>query len=189
MGKKALVLVPMSAEARAALKQIEQWMDGFHSFLEDTLGDSEQNRKQVTRQAKRLASGEGVPHPRSSAVFMQGQPVTLGSDFLTLIDEAQAWEDKYGEDYGHGWLLRHPLKKLHLYQAFLASGGQCKAPEEPSKPSTPASTAQEETLGKRARPTKVRDETISKKETSKRARVNLEGRMSPVEAADPLGLI
>jgi hypothetical protein len=83
---------------------------------------------QVTRQATRLASGEGVPHPRASAVFMkahrappvpmsphctpppprpraspsppapltvvpgEGKPITLGDDFLALIDEAQEWE-------------------------------------------------------------------------------------------------
>jgi hypothetical protein len=75
----------------------------------------------VTKQITRLASGEGVPHPRASAVFMkaqhphcpsaspavlfaavlcgvesrllwQGQPITLGEDFLTMIDAAQEWE-------------------------------------------------------------------------------------------------
>jgi len=73
------------------------------------------------KQATKLVSGEGVPHPRANAVFMEDRPVSLGWDFLTLIDEAQEWEDENGEDYGHGWLLRHPIKKLHLFQAFVAN--------------------------------------------------------------------
>lgn len=50
--------------------------------------------------------------------FMKGKPVTPMSDIVELLKEAQKCEDKWGEDRGNGWLLRHPLKKLLLFQQF-----------------------------------------------------------------------
>jgi len=122
--KAKITLAPLSPTSRATLDKARPWLDDFRSFLENVLEDSEQNRRQVMKQATKLVSGEGVPHPRSSAVFMAGTAVKLGADFLELISMAVQWEKKYGEDYGHGWLLRHPLKKLHLYQAYVSRGGK-----------------------------------------------------------------
>ena len=80
------------------------------------------------KQATLMVTGQGVKHPRNkNAVFLSGRPVLLGSDFGALINEALEWEDKYGEDRGHGWLLRHPLKKLWLFQHYSAQ-------EAPSTP-------------------------------------------------------
>lgn len=41
------------------------------------------------------------------------------SDFIELLNEGQDYENKYGRDRGNGWLLRHPLKKLLLFQQFI----------------------------------------------------------------------
>ena len=83
-----------------------------------TLKNSEANARSVLRQARLLVGGAGVAHRYNDAapVFARGRKLTLGSNFTSLLDEAWEWENTYGEDYGHGWLLRHPIKKLMLFQ-------------------------------------------------------------------------
>jgi len=137
--KRKAPLAPLSDANRLALSAAEDWLGDFEHFLTHTLNDSDQNRRQVLKQATKLASGQGVPHPRAEATFHEGVVVTLGDDFLALIDEAQEWEDANGEDFGHGWLLRHPLKKLHIYQAFRSdrdskTQGKATTEEAPSPP-------------------------------------------------------
>ena len=41
------------------------------------------------------------------------------SDIVELMIEGQACEDKWGRDHGNGWLIKHPLKKLLLFQQFI----------------------------------------------------------------------
>ena len=50
--------------------------------------------------------------------FMKGKQVTPMSDIVELLNEAQKCENEWGADRGNGWLLRHPLKKLLLFQQF-----------------------------------------------------------------------
>ena len=52
-------------------------------------------------------------------VFRKGEPVTMQSDISAIIEDARDYEDQYGEDRGHGWLLNHPLRKLLFYQHYL----------------------------------------------------------------------
>ena len=116
--KKAVskkMLTPMTQEEKEKLESMKGTIDKFESFLIG-LGDSEQNRRQVLRQARKLLSGQGVEHPRNDAFFRRNDPVHLGCNFRDLISDAWDFENTYGEDYGHGWLLRHPLKKLWLFQ-------------------------------------------------------------------------
>ena len=40
-------------------------------------------------------------------------------DMIELMREGQECEDKWGKDHGNGWLISHPLKKLHLFQEFI----------------------------------------------------------------------
>ena len=98
--KRKLDLAPLSDEQREALSRSKGWLGDFEHFLTHTLGDSEQNRRQVIKQATKLASGQGVPHPRADATFRAGRAINLGDDFLEMRAEAQEWEDENGEDYG-----------------------------------------------------------------------------------------
>ena len=43
----------------------------------------------------------------------------MQSDISAIIDDARDYEDQYGEDRGHGWLLNHPLRKLLFSQHYL----------------------------------------------------------------------
>jgi hypothetical protein len=103
------------------------WLQGLENFLKDTelhtywfgRAASETNVARVMAQVRKLASGDGVPHPCASAVFMQGRPLTLGDDIRMLVEEAWQWLDVHGEDKGHGWLLNHPLKKVLAFQQHM----------------------------------------------------------------------
>ncbi|CAH0376842.1 unnamed protein product [Pelagomonas calceolata] len=92
------------------------WMgpDGEHPV-------SEQNRRSVIRQVRKLVSGEGVTYSYwpEGRVFRKDEPVTMQSDISAIIEDARDYEDQYGEDRGHGWLLNHPLRKLLFYQHYL----------------------------------------------------------------------
>ena len=101
--KRKQSLPPLSEANRKALDTAKDWLEDFEGFL--TTGEfavSDANRRSVVKQATKMVSGAGVPHPRADAIFLENQPVGLGSDFLALIDEAQEFEDTHGEDYGHG---------------------------------------------------------------------------------------
>ena len=103
------------------------WLQGLEDFLNDEIlhtywfgrAASETNIMRVMAQVRKLASGHGVPHPSSSAVFMQGRPLTLSSNIRALVEEAWEWLYTFGEDKGHGWLLNHPLKKALAYQQHM----------------------------------------------------------------------
>jgi hypothetical protein len=105
------------------------WLTGLQAFLLDAhlharwFGRvaSATNVERVMAQVRKLASGNGVDHPRSDATFMRGRPLDLASNVPSLIDEAWEWLNEYGADLGNGWLLNHPLKKVHIYQQHLAS--------------------------------------------------------------------
>jgi hypothetical protein len=115
-------LAPPTAEQRALLDAADGWLEEFRMWLV-TPTDlhkpvSEDNRRQVMRAARALASGAGIGyrHWPSSVVFCAGRPISLGSDFLDLILEGQALEEQHGRDRGNGWLFKHACKKLWLFQ-------------------------------------------------------------------------
>ena len=90
-------------------------------------------------------SGEGVTYAYwpDGVVFRKGEPVTMQSDISAIIEDARDYEDQYGEDRGHGWLLNHPLRKLLFYQHYLDTKARlapaAKAP--PAKPTKAAPAA------------------------------------------------
>lgn len=51
--------------------------------------------------------------------FHQDQTVTLEMDCDALMQKARRYEYDYGEDKGHGWLLRHPIMKLKLFKEYV----------------------------------------------------------------------
>ena len=150
--KRDRVVDDLSDEQRAALPvsslgafllAFEAWMepDGEHPV-------SEQNRRSVIRQVRKLVSGEGVTYSYwpDGVVFRKDEPVTMQSDISKIIDDARDYEGQYGEDRGHGWLLKHPLRKLLFYQHYLDTKARlapaAKAPPtKPTKATTPTKKA------------------------------------------------
>lgn len=112
-------------ESLAAGSVDDNFLAKFQEFLEYHNRISEQNVRSVMRQARKLASGNGIRYesPRygwpEDCVFKKGVKITPMSDFVELMIEGQACEDKWGRDHGNGWLISHPLKKLLLFQQFI----------------------------------------------------------------------
>eukprot|EP00854_Cymbomonas_tetramitiformis_P024269 gene24269-29477_t len=114
----------LSDQQRASLDGAQSWLDDMEEFLLHTPHGrgyktiSEDNCRTVMRQVRVLVSGTGITyrHWPDNVIFGENQPVTLSSDFVQLYGEAAQFENKYGEDRGHGWLLRHPITKLLCYQ-------------------------------------------------------------------------
>ena len=50
--------------------------------------------------------------------FMKGKKIGPTDDIIHLMGIAQTCEDDWGQDRGNGWLLRHPLKKLYMFQQY-----------------------------------------------------------------------
>ena len=103
-------------------------MNAFEEFLTDEHPISEDNRRQVMRQAEKLVSGQGVRYDSPTygwdegVVFRKGEPVTMSSDIIQVIADARDFEDEHGRDHGNGWLLNHPLRKLLIFQTHVARG-------------------------------------------------------------------
>ena len=147
--KRVLVVDDLSDEQRAALPE------GFtmDAFIESPVIKelSEQNRRSVIRQVRKLVSGEGVTYSYwpDNVVFRKGEPVTMQSDISKIIDDARDYEDQYGEDRGHGWLLNHPLRKLLLYQHYLDTKARLAPAAKAMTPTKKAKKAKTSLVGRK----------------------------------------
>jgi hypothetical protein len=54
----------------------------------------------------------------SILIRVDSSKVDLTFDFGQMHDEAVRIEDTHGRDKGNGWLLKHPIRKLELYQEY-----------------------------------------------------------------------
>ena len=114
----------LTEEQRALLGDFD--MDALEEFLCTEHPISDDNRRQVMRQAEKLVSGQGVRYDSPTygwdegVVFRKGEPVTMSSDIVQIISDARDFEDEHGRDHGNGWLLNHPLRKLLIYQTHVA---------------------------------------------------------------------
>jgi len=112
-------------ERKSLGKVDEKFLVKFQEFLEYHDLISPQNVRNVMRQVKKLAWGEGIRYESSrygwaeGCYFKKGVKITPLSDIIELMKEGQDCEDKYGRDHGNGWLISHPLKKLLLFQQFI----------------------------------------------------------------------
>jgi len=67
-------------------------------------------------------SGDGISyhHWPDGTIFGRNLQIDIRStNFTHLLDEAIEFEETYGKDLGNGWLLRHPIEKLRLFQEYL----------------------------------------------------------------------
>eukprot|EP00978_Attheya_sp_CCMP212_P029657 scaffold106045_cov56-Attheya_sp.AAC.1 len=110
----------LTEEERSKLQCIEINVEDVEEYLINEEEMSQANVKSVIRQVRKLQSGEGVTYkPWGSNVVFCPRPLKdLGEDFRHLREEAKAFESEYGQDKGHGWLLKHPLQKLENYQLY-----------------------------------------------------------------------
>ena len=51
--------------------------------------------------------------------FAKGKLVDLSTDCPALHLRACDFKDEHGRDLGNGWLLRHPITKIHKFQLYL----------------------------------------------------------------------
>ena len=130
--KRVRVVDDLSDERRAGLEKftlnLDAFLDGFEAWMESD-GEhpvSEQNRRSVMRQVRKLVSGEGVHYAspqygwRDDVIFRKDQPVTMQSDAVPnqfrasrhqrddlhrsdigkIIEDAREFEDTHGRDHG-----------------------------------------------------------------------------------------
>ena len=163
------VVDDLSDEQRAALPE------GFtmDAFIESPVIKelSEQNRRSVIRQVRKLVSGEGVHYASpqygwpDDVIFRKDQPVTMQSDAVPnqfrasrhqrddlhrsdigkIIEDAREFENKHGRDHGNGWLLNHPLRKLLFYQHYLDTKARLAPAAKATTPTKKAKKAKKTT--------------------------------------------
>lgn len=119
-----VVLTKEEKQVLAKNQMDQNYLDKFREFLVYHNKISEQNERNVMRQVTKLALGQGVRYESEKygwpegCYFHKGIKVTPLSDLVELFDKAVEAENKWGQDRGNGWLLRHPIKKLLLFQQF-----------------------------------------------------------------------
>ena len=114
-------------EERRNLEKSADWVREFADYL--VARDSDDNADRCCTKVLLLASGRGVFYHRwANDMFYRGKPITMETDFLTLKQEAVAYEaamvakykplNKEGKskDASNGWLLKHPIQKLVEFQ-------------------------------------------------------------------------
>jgi hypothetical protein len=83
---------------------------------------SQTNAERVMCKVRQLMSGDGISyhHWPDGTIFGRNLQIDIRStNFTHLLDEAIEFEETYGKDLGNGWLLRHPIEKLRLFQEYL----------------------------------------------------------------------
>lgn len=97
----------------------------FQEFLVYHNKIGKENLRKVMCQVTKLATGQGVRYEslqygwhEPHQIFKKGVKISPLADFVALMEQAQTAEDEWGRDHGNGWLLRHPLKKMLLFQQF-----------------------------------------------------------------------
>ena len=107
------------------LVEFEHWLRNVHlGARKNALSNA--NVRSVMIRVSDMVFGRGITYNRwpSHINFYGGTKIDLTFDFDKLLKEAGEYEDRYGKDLGHGWLLKHPLKKLLLYKKHLEEFGR-----------------------------------------------------------------
>lgn len=105
-------------------KMEEDFLGKFEDYLTEVDELSTQNKRNVIRQITKLHTGEGITYESKAygwpegCYFMKGKVIGPTDDIIHLMEIAQTCEDDWGQDHGNGWLLRHPLKKLYMFQQY-----------------------------------------------------------------------
>jgi hypothetical protein len=113
----------------SALQSVPDWLDDMDEWLRTVPHGngnkpvSPANARSVMKQVRKLVSGIGITyhHWRPGTYFQRGLQVHLGMNFDSMFQKAVEMEDTNGKDLGNGWLLKHPIRKLELYQEYRAT--------------------------------------------------------------------
>lgn len=117
---------PLSEKEKALItKRMEDdFLGKFEDYLTNVDELSHQNRRNVMKQVTKLSLGEGITYESRAygwpdgCYFMKGKKIGPTDDILHLMEIGIQCEDDWGQDHGNGWLLRHPLKKLYMFQQY-----------------------------------------------------------------------
>lgn len=96
------------------IREMAQWLENEQV--------SQSNGRTVLQKVTKLAKGEGVDYTKhwpTHAVFLKNIKVDLNFRFDLMGQLARQYEKIFGKDKSNGWLLKHPIKKMLLYQQHL----------------------------------------------------------------------
>lgn len=103
----------------------DDWVERMRDYLATVEKISETNTSRVMRQVRLMVSGRGIMNPNDSrGIFMHKRKLQVDDNVNELLDLAEEFFDTYGPDYGNGWLVNHPLKKLANFQSYLAMNSE-----------------------------------------------------------------
>lgn len=128
-----------SQQELEALKHRFKWIDEFKEYLENDEADgkklSETNVQRTFASINGLRLGYGVnyaPKKEFSVEFMKGIKIDLSMNIDKMLEDAKAFEEIIGKDKSHGWIARHPLKKLALFQQHVLNKIRTGSPNFPT---------------------------------------------------------
>jgi hypothetical protein len=113
------------------LRNVPDWLEDMEEWLKTVPHGngnkvvSQDNAASVMRQVRKLVSGVGITyhHWSEGTFFKRGKHIRLNTKMEELYDQAVEMEQKHGKDLGNGWLLRHPIRKMELYQEYQLEQG------------------------------------------------------------------
>jgi len=102
------------------LPDFENWLRRIHKRSRGQ-PISNANARSVMNRVNDLILGRGIQYKNwpDGIKFHENHFVDLGTDFVDLLQQAKQFEKAFGEDKGHGWLLKHPIRKLQLYKEYI----------------------------------------------------------------------
>ena len=117
--RRVRVAMALSDEQRNELSGIRVDLAHFTTYLADEQGLFGQYLSKMCQQVKKLIKGEKISCKNwPDGVGFKPDPITLGTNFCDLREQAILYEEKHGEDISHGYALRLPISKLIGYQAY-----------------------------------------------------------------------
>lgn len=113
------------------LRSVPDWLEDMDEWLRTVPHGngnkivSRDNASSVMRQVTKLVSGVGVTyhHWSEGTFFKRDKKIHLHTKMEELYNQAVEMEQKHGRDLGNGWLLRHPIRKMELYQEYRLEQG------------------------------------------------------------------
>eukprot|EP00934_Nitzschia_sp_Nitz4_P002536 Nitzschia sp. Nitz4//scaffold87_size112219//44773//45603//NITZ4_004071-RA/size112219-processed-gene-0.129-mRNA-1//-1//CDS//3329559360//2526//frame0 len=107
------------------LQSTEALLEAFSNFLAHKDKISPANERNVLRQIGKLVTGQGIRYESAQYGWPEGCIFGEGLSTELLLENLVQWkyraeeaESEWGRDRGNGWLLRHPLQKLYLFQQY-----------------------------------------------------------------------
>jgi hypothetical protein len=121
----------LSDEDYEKLRSVPDWLEDMEEWLRTVPHGngnkvvSRDNAASVMRQVTKLVSGVGITyhHWSEGTFFKRGKNIHLHTKMEELYDQAVEMEQKHGRDKGNGWLLKHPIRKMELYQEYRLEQG------------------------------------------------------------------